>query len=140
MSDTLLCRYNGGNKICAIKAVRTVFSMGLKEAKALIEDDDRGFLMTQLQWIALRGEYMFMNGDQRRLFINDWMVESYVFEPPHDMRYDGCMHDKHLAQREAGSINEVGSVRWDFKTHEYVVDRPARETFVQAWHAEEEEG
>jgi len=124
MSDTMLCRYNSGKKICAIKAVRTVFAMGLKEAKALVEDYDRGFLMTQLQWLALRGEYMLMNGDERRLFINDWMIEPYTVSFPHDMRDAGCVHDRNLAQLEAGSINDVGSVRWDSKTHEYVVDRP----------------
>jgi len=124
MSDTLLCRYNGGKKICAIKAVRLVFALGLKEAKALVEDYNRGFLMTQLQWIALRGEYMSMNEDGRRMFINDWMVETYRVTFPHDMRYAGCIHDRNLAQREAGDVNAVGSVRWNYKTHEYVVDRP----------------
>ncbi len=104
MSDTLWCRWNGTQKISGIKAVRNTFNLGLKEAKAMIEDD-RGFLMTQLQWMALRGDYMQAEidrepGMQQRLFINDWMVESYRHRPPHDLTGADCRWDHAIIDRE----------------------------------------
>lgn len=75
----LLVKWNGAKrKIDAIKVVRQVFGLGLKEAKDVVDNREAGFLCTQLQWLALRGLYMTdaqsPRGDK---YVNDWMVETY---------------------------------------------------------------
>lgn len=116
--SVFLCRYNATKKINAIKSVRRVFNLGLKEAKDAVESE-HGFLMTELQWIALRGEYLSGNltrvSGANPLNTNDWRVETYIRRDPLDLTDNSCIGDRIVAQREHGSISEVGSVVWNFK-------------------------
>ena len=77
MTDIIHCRYSGPNKIIAIKALRMITNLSLKETKDLVES--HGFLITHLQWLAIRSIYMLDNAtNDRRLEVNDWVVGWYV--------------------------------------------------------------
>lgn len=80
--DNLLVKWNGKYKIKGIITLRTVFNLTLREAVHILNSDD-GFVVSALQWIALRGEYMLHaepgeGGGLPDRYINDWMVEPYV--------------------------------------------------------------
>lgn len=83
--ENWLVRWNGPLKIRGIRALRSVFGFRLKEAIDVLDNDD-GFVITPLQWLALRGEYMLgvraPGGDVEPPYrvLNDWLVEEY--KPP----------------------------------------------------------
>lgn len=117
--ELLLGRWNGGHKIKAIIAVRTVFGLGLKESINLL-DNEAGFLMTQLQWIALRGVYMLGNAAmlkpldtnggenyiQTERYVNDWMVQTYAADiPPINLSTCDPQNDKVITERESEDVS-----------------------------------
>ena len=80
----LSVRYMGSRKIYAIKAVRSVLGVGLKESKTIVEAGL--FLVSREQWLAM--VYVYMQGpnlaDGRTGFVRtpvDWDVT----ERPPDM-------------------------------------------------------
>ena len=86
--DNWLVKWKGPNKINGVVALRTVFGLGLRETVRII-DNPEGFVCSQLQWIALRGEYMlkaavvYSKGDLTRdRYINDWLVQEYEQSNP----------------------------------------------------------
>ncbi len=89
--DNLLVKWNGPHKIKGIIAMRSVFDLGLKEAINLLQAED-GFVVSPLQWVALRGEYMLKRGSFDDRGINDWIVETYVQAIP------AWLVDKHVRE------------------------------------------
>lgn len=89
--DNLLVKWNGPHKIKGIIAMRSVFDLGLKEAINLLQAED-GFVVSPLQWVALRGEYMLKRGSSADRCINDWIVETYVQAIP------AWLVDKHVRE------------------------------------------
>lgn len=73
-------KYIGSHKIQAIKTVREIFGLGLKEAKDIVEGDPAR--VTTLQKFAILGVYLadaYDNG--REVWPSDW---TFVGIPPAD--------------------------------------------------------
>jgi len=69
-------------KIAAIKALRHVFDIGLKEAKGLI--DGEGFIVTDVQRLAVYGFIMVDNmnaGTEAGALAQDWVACRYERPP-----------------------------------------------------------
>jgi len=73
-----MMEFVGMRKLSAIKALRNVFDLRLAEAKAASESD--GFLCTQLQSMAVIGEYL---RGKRSVVIhaNDWLIQKAPEQP-----------------------------------------------------------
>lgn len=79
-------KYFGTRKINAIKAVRVVCNVGLKEAKDAVESAD-GFLVSGTQVAAIMGDYLSQK--QSNIVTTtafDWAVEDWDVRKPVDFR------------------------------------------------------
>ncbi len=69
----LAVRYMGGRKIHALRAVKAVFGIGLKEAKDTVECGV--FLVSSEQYLAIL--YVYMQGPSDLRLPGDWDVTKY---------------------------------------------------------------
>ncbi len=85
----LLIKFNVGRKIYALKAIKEVFDLTLREAKDIIEAE-RGFRVSVEQWLAIMHTYVLSDTslpDENRA-ANDWIVQDYDPEPePQDLSF-----------------------------------------------------
>lgn len=118
-NNTVLVHYRGDRKIDAIKALRTLAHVGLKEAKNAIENDG-GFLLTVGQMLELRTLYLqsVMDGIYHDLTAGAEFVTRYrahytdfSTQPatiPLDLR-GNCesVRNSHNAQGNAPTLGEI---------------------------------
>lgn len=99
------------NKINAIKAVRTVFGLGLKEAKEAVESAN-GFIVTRLQWLALSSLYGLAKGTEPA---NEWSVLPYNSQRPLDL----TDHEPRASDFDRDNILALGDVLNGIKNQQY---------------------
>lgn len=118
-NNSVLVHYRGDRKIYAIKALRSLAHLGLKEAKDAIESEG-GFLLTVGQMMELRTLYLqnVMNGIYHDLTANAEFVTHYrahytdFFTQPATIPLDlrgNCesVRNNHNSQSDAPTLGEI---------------------------------